>query len=475
MKMKQNKTIKMKKYQSGFMRSKARFPAMVSGWGTGKTMFVCCLKPVRECQKYPGNQWLIVRKEMTRLEDSTIPDFEKYTNLKVDSSHNVIIRNSAWPREAPDSVIMFRHGTQINNVEVLENMNLGGFSIEAAHEFDNDKEFQTLRGRLRRQDVPHFGCIGANTKGHNWIWKLWKQKYLTLPSNESVLELMEATGWSKEDVIASFDPAQYDLFEATTFDNQSNLPRDFIEDKIRLKTEAPRLFNRLVMNSWDEEEESLIYGKEVNKVIAEGRLCNVPYDPSYPVYSFSDLGIDDPTAIWFMQYIGKEVRWIDYYEANNEPLAHYWKVVQNKAYAYAKHYFPFDAGSRSLQTGITTAEQARRLGWKVEVQPRVDVLPGIEFVRAVLNQSWFDSDKCRPGFEALQAYRWQKNERLSTEEHPVYHEEPIHDWSSHAADAMRYASYVIQLHKDSLYKPRTFDFPREHKKPMVARNLIYAR
>jgi len=248
-----------------------------------------------------------------------------------------------------------------------------------------------------------------------------------------------------------------------------------LPNMIRLKTEAPRLFNRLVMNSWDEEEESLIYGKEVNKVIAEGRLCNVPYDPSYPVYSFSDLGIDDPTAIWFMQYIGKEVRWIDYYEANNEPLAHYWKVVQNKAYAYAKHYFPFDAGSRSLQTGITTAEQARRLGWKVEVQPRVDVLPGIEFVRAVLNQSWFDSDKCRPGFEALQAYRWQKNERLSTEEHPVYHEEPIHDWSSHAADAMRYASYVIQLHKESLYKPRTFDFPREHKKPMVARNLIYAR
>jgi len=115
------------------------------------------------------------------------------------------------------------------------------------------------------------------------------------------------------------------------------------------------------------------------------------------------------------------------------------------------------------------------LGWKVEVQPRVDVLPGIEFVRAVLNQSWFDSEKCTPGFEALQAYRWQKNERLSTEEHPVYHEEPIHDWSSHAADAMRYASYVIQLHKESLYKPRTFDFPREHKKPMVARNLIYAR
>ncbi len=219
-----------------------------------------------------------------------------------------------------------------------------------------------------------------------------------------------------------------------------------------------------------------IYGKELNKVIKEGRLCNVPYDASYPVYTFSDLGIDDPTAIWFMQYIGKEVRWIDYYEANNEPLAHYWKVLSNKDYAYGKHYWPFDAGSRSLITATTYAQEAQVLGWKGEVLPRVDILPGIDFVRAVLGQSWFDAIKCRLGFEALQAYRWVKNERMSTEDHPVYHDAPIHDYSSHASDAMRYASYQIQLHKEGLYRPRQFEYPgQDNKRPMKARNLMYQR
>jgi len=91
-----NKEIEMEDFQADFMESEARFPAMKTAWGTGKTMFVCCMKPVLECQRHPGNQWLIVRKEFTRLEDSTIPDFEGYTGLKVGSDKNVKIRGENW-------------------------------------------------------------------------------------------------------------------------------------------------------------------------------------------------------------------------------------------------------------------------------------------------------------------------------------------------------------------------------------------
>ena len=431
------KRIKPKKFQADFLYSTARFPAFGAGWGTGKTMFGI-MKGLDLSEKYPGNLGLICRKKFVDLRDSTMRDFERYTGLTINRERKEVEIGDTG------SIIMFRHADELS---ALQNINLGWAMIEQAEEFETDESFQMLRGRLRREGCHHQLFVIYNKNGHNWIWKIWERD----------------------------KKPGYELFQATSFDNADNLPADFIEDLRRMEVEAPRKFERFVMNSSDQEEEGTIYGRELALLVNQGRLCNVPYDPSYPVYTFSDLGIDDPTAIWFMQYISKEVRWIDYYEANNEPLAHYWKVLQNKSYAYAKHYLPFDAGARSLQTGITTAEQARRLGWKVEVLPRVDVLPGIDFVRAVLNQSWFDSVKCMPGFEALQAYRWQKNERLSTEEHPVYHEEPIHDWSSHAADAIRYASYVIQLHRESLYKPRTFDFPQVPRKPMVARNLIYSR
>ena len=428
------KRIKPKKVQADFLYSKARFPAFGAGWGSGKTMFGI-MKGLDLSKKYPDNLGLICRKKFVDLRDSTMRDFERYTGLTINRERKEVV--------VGDSIIMFRHADELS---ALQNINLGWAMIEQAEEFDTDESFQMLRGRLRREGCLHQLIVVYNKNGHNWNWKLWERD-------------------KKPD---------YELFQMTTFDNEDNLPADFIKDLRRMEVEAPRKFARFVMNSSDQEVEGTIYGQELALVVKQGRLCNVPYDPSYPVYTFSDLGIDDPTAIWFMQYVGKEVRWIDYYEANNEPLAHYWKVLQNKPYAYAKHYLPFDAGSRSLQTGITTAEQARRLGWKVEVQPRVDVLPGIDLVRAVINQSWYDAVKCGPGFEAMQAYRWRKNERLSTEEHPHYHDEPIHDWSSHASDAMRYASYVIQLHRESLYRPRTFDFPREYRKPMVARNLIYA-
>lgn len=246
------KYFKMKSYQADFMESESRFPAMVSAWGSGKSLFVCCLRPVLECQAHPGNQWLVVRKEFTRLEDSTIPDFEKYTGLKVGSDHNVKIRNGSWPANAPSSVIMFRHGEQINRSEVLQNMNLGGFVVEQAEEFGTDREFQMLRGRLRRAGVPHYGCISANTKGHNWIWKYWKQKDLPVLTDSLLQSLITDTGLTATELRDAYNPNHYALFEANTFDNKSNLSLDFLQDIARLKIESPHHYNRFVMNSWED-------------------------------------------------------------------------------------------------------------------------------------------------------------------------------------------------------------------------------
>lgn len=263
------KRYKLKPFQWDFMTSEARFPCMKSGWGTGKTMFVCCMKPVLECQKYPGNQWLVLRKEFTRLEDSTIPDFEKYTGLRVGSDKNVRIRGDNWPKNAKDALIMFRHGDQINQVEVLQNMNLGGFSMEAGEEFDTDREFQMLRGRLRRQGVPHFGCISANAKGHNWIWRKWIKKEFEKISEAEVKELIRESGLTREQIKEAYDPKQYQCFTATSYDNKSNLPLDFIQDLARMKKESPSHYRRLVMNSdedMDTEDKVIPYSAVIEAV-----------------------------------------------------------------------------------------------------------------------------------------------------------------------------------------------------------------
>ena len=67
----------------------------------------------------------------------------------------------------------------------------------------------------------------------------------------------------------------------------------------------------------------------------EGRIGKVPYEPQLPVLTAWDLGVGDSTAIWFLQQSGREVRAIDYYEADGEGLAHYAKVLQDRGYVYA--------------------------------------------------------------------------------------------------------------------------------------------
>jgi len=233
------------------MESRSRFQAFVAGWGSGKTLFACCLKPTLYCLEHPGSEWLVVRKERTRLEESTILDFEKMTGIKVDSHGIAKIRNPKWTKGAKDSIIMFRHGEQINKVEVLQNMNLNGFSIEQAEEFETDRQFQMLRGRIRAEEET-YGIISANTNGHNWIWRLFKAKDMKPAPDELVKESMKETGLSEEQTREAFDPAQYALFEATTFDNKDNLPVSFIQDIARLKTESPHHYNRFVLNSWED-------------------------------------------------------------------------------------------------------------------------------------------------------------------------------------------------------------------------------
>ena len=103
-----------------------------------------------------------------------------------------------------------------------------------------------------------------------------------------------------------------------------------------------------------------VYADEMRKMREEGRIGRVPYEPSKPVYTFWDLGFGDNTAIWFVQSVGMQVRVIDYYSANRQPLTHYVQMLQSRGYVYAEHGLPHDARHANLGTGKTSAGDAGR-------------------------------------------------------------------------------------------------------------------
>lgn len=261
--------------QAGFLMSRARYPAFVGAWGTGKSM-TGIGKAVALSEGHPENLGMVFRKEFTDLKDSTIKDFEKYTGMAVGSSRDVKFPNG--------SMIMFRHLEELNNIQ---NVNLGWFWIEQAEEIDTDEPFFTLFGRLRRKGVPHQGFITANTKGHNWIYRLWK----------------------------SGDLDGGELFEAKTADNAHNLPPEFIESLEILKTKKPKIYARFVESSWDDADtvDQIILPEWVRKCAPKEWEPRPPHRRAVSI----DVGRfgDDRTAFYALEggagdevnVLGKEV------------------------------------------------------------------------------------------------------------------------------------------------------------------------
>lgn len=202
------------------------------------------------------------------------------------------------------------------------------------------------------------------------------------------------------------------------------------------------------------------YGKLMANAEADKRITGVPYDPAVQVWTAWDLGIADSTAIWFAQTVGREVHVIDYYEAAGVDLGHYVREILNKPYVYGGHIVPHDAQAKELGTGKTRLEVLNSLGLKnITVCPIHRVEDGINAVRVMLPRCWIDTNKCARGIDALKLYRAEFDEKLAT-----LRPRPVHDWASHAADAMRYLAMSLDRQTDM----SGFNKPINYSKAAVA-------
>jgi hypothetical protein len=181
------------------------------------------------------------------------------------------------------------------------------------------------------------------------------------------------------------------------------------------------------------------YGKLMMQAEKDKRIAGVPYEPASLVYTAWDLGIADATAIWFAQVVGREIRIIDYYEASGVDLGHYVREINNRPYVYADHIVPHDAQAKELGTGKTRLETLDSLGLKnVRVAAMHRVEDGINAVRTLIPRCWFDATKCARGIDALKLYRAEYDDKLQT-----LKPRPVHDWTSHGADAFRYLAMTL--------------------------------
>ena len=185
-----------------------------------------------------------------------------------------------------------------------------------------------------------------------------------------------------------------------------------------------------------------IYRNELNKAREDRRISGVPYDGTTLVHTYWDIGISDATSIWCAQRCGREWHLIDYYEQRGKTAADAVGWVRSRGYTLGKHYLPHDAQARERGTGLTYEDVLQQNGINVQIVPRLGVEEGISAAKMIFPQCWFDAVKCAEGLRALQHYRRDWKDRAGE------FATPVHDWSSHGADAFRYFAVASRQSSD---------------------------
>jgi len=170
----------------------------------------------------------------------------------------------------------------------------------------------------------------------------------------------------------------------------------------------------------------------------QGRIGKVVADPLLPLRAFHDIGgsagLADAYAIWIVQWVGQEIRVLDYYESVGQVLAFHVSWMRERGYDRVINYLPHDGSNANTVTGKTYADHWREAGFEVEPpvknQGRGAAMMRIEALRRLGPQLWFNEKTTEAGREALGFYHEKKDDLRQVGLGPE------HDWSSHAADAL---------------------------------------
>lgn len=179
------------------------------------------------------------------------------------------------------------------------------------------------------------------------------------------------------------------------------------------------------------------FGRLLQEAKQSNRIGRVTADPLLPLRAYVDIGGSGATAdafvIWIVQFVGQEIRVLDYYESVGQVLGEHLHWMRSHKYERAIFRLPHDGVKENDVLGKRYEDMIREAGFQVDPsvpnQGRGAASMRIEAVRRVMSKCWFNESTTEAGRDALGFYHERKDETR------LIGLGPDHDWSSHAADA----------------------------------------
>ena len=212
------------------------------------------------------------------------------------------------------------------------------------------------------------------------------------------------------------------------------------------------LFQQEYMVSFNAAILGAFYAREMLAIRNEGRIdATLEALPDRPVHRAWDIGVRDDTSIWWFQVVGGQVFILDCYSTNGVGIDHYAEVCEQRAaengWISGTDFVPHDAKVKEWGTGRTRVETMQGFGLKPQLVPMAGLLDGINAVRRTLPLCVFHP-RAEAGLAALEQYRREWDDDKKT-----FKANPLHDFTSHLADAFRYLAMAWRTIPPALILP----------------------
>jgi phage terminase large subunit len=245
------------------------------------------------------------------------------------------------------------------------------------------------------------------------------------------------------------------IVELNWRDNE-RFPEKLERERQRDLKERPDQYDHIWEGGYATVVEGAYFASDLTLAKREGRIGRVSADPLMTIRLFADIGGTgaraDAFTIWAKQFIGKEIRVLDYYEAVGQPLGAHLAWCRERGYNpdKAQFWLPHDGSTQDKVYDVSYESALKEAGYKVTVIPNQGkgaAKARIEAARRLFPSMWFNADTTEAGRDALGWYHEKKDEVRNIGLGPE------HDWASHAADGFGLGCVAYEEPKMKRQKP----------------------
>jgi len=380
-----------------------RYKGAHGGRGSGKSHFFAGLM-VEQAFLNPGFRGVCIREVQKSLKDSAKRLIEDKVETYGLGPHFDCLESET---KTPGGGLIVYQGMQDHTSESIKS--LEGFDVAWVEEAQSlsQRSLTLLRPTIRKE--------------MSELWFSWNRTR----KNDPV------------DVLLTGDKPPSDCFVVKANHRDNPWFPDVLEaERQDDERDRPDQYPHIWEGDYSKVTEGAYYAAALTRAQSEGRICRVAADDLMEVQAFWDIGGTgakaDACAIWVAQFIGREIRILNYYEAVGQPLSAHVHWLRRNGYGEARLVLPHDGATNDRVYDVSYESALRDAGFVVDVVPnqgRGAAAARIETARRVFPRIWFNGEATEPGRDALGAYHERKDEARNVGLGPE------HDWSSHGADA----------------------------------------